>query len=192
MNVSLLLLLVMAAGSTVYAENVPVSLIFEIENIASGDTPPSMEYFMYEITSEESPLPEEAVYELAGTGSVTLEEIVFTAPGIYTYTISQLEGSTENYVYDTTIYDIEVYITSDDAGVLSLAYLGVWNRESGKKAESIYFENIYQAPDSSVSSGGGTPTTGDESELAEAMVVMGLSVFGIMAVLIRRKRAIEK
>lgn len=168
-------LMVLFTGTTVYAENTPTSLVIEIENTVTGDRPSEIETFNFQIKSDNSPLPTEIELEMQGTATESFEEIVYTAPGVYEYSICQLVGDDENYTYCDTVYDLTVYIVTDDNGVLGIAMVTAENHETCKKVSDILFENLYDDPSSE-----STPQTGDSNNNILWITLAFISLVGIV------------
>lgn len=130
-----------------YAENIPTTLTLEVEHTVVGDTPSTDEVFYFEIASTNGPLPEETVVEITGSGTVSFGEIIYDAPGVFYYTVSQIAGQDSDYTYSDVVYDITVYITSDDSGVLTLAMVVATDQDTELKVPELTFESVYDDPD---------------------------------------------
>lgn len=77
------------------------------------------------------------------TGTLTVDDSVFTAPGVYHYVVSQTAGTYEGITYDTTTYDVYLYV-KNNTGLTDLyvAYaVSVKNGEVDKT--DIEFVNHY-------------------------------------------------
>ena len=111
------------------------------------------------------------------TGSLTVDLTKFTDPGIYHYTVSETEGSYEGIVYDDTIYDVYVYIVTDDAGTLSVG--NVVSVKDGTKG-NLSFTNDYGAEKENDSTHDVTITkdvTGNQGD-RDALFAFNVSVNG--------------
>lgn len=89
-------------------------------------------------------------YTLADANKASLKTDVskFTEPGIYHYTVSEVDGGYEGITYDTTIYDVYVYVSAKldrDKNATSDMYVsGVVSAKSGEIAKSdLDFNNEY-------------------------------------------------
>lgn len=129
--------------SAVSAENISTSLSLEIESVVTNGTPTTDETFVYEITSNNSPLPTNTQTSISGTGTAYMSEIWFDTPGVYNYSLQQTQGQSSKYNYSTTQYNITVYVISDDSGVLDVAMVTASDDETGEKVPSLTFENEY-------------------------------------------------
>ena len=91
-------------------------------------------------------------YTLAGANKASLKTDAseFTEPGIYHYTVSEVDGGYEGITYDTTAYDVYVYVSAkldDNKNATSEMYVsGVVSTKSvdGEIAKSdLDFNNAY-------------------------------------------------
>ena len=160
--------------------------------------------FIYrlEATNINSPLPVgnvNNVYDFSMVGNINfdLEEIVFEDKGIYEYYLYQIQMvDEENYVYDTKIYTITVYVKGDGEGGLVAQIIG--SNGEGEKVEVFTFENIYTKSDeinggnegdsnetgnildnSTVS--GTKPNTGDTSNIT-SWLLLCLVISGVLTI----------
>ena len=69
-------------------------------------------------------------------GKVTFEAIKYEAAGVYTYTISEVQGNLVGVTYDKNAYSVSVEVTDDGKGKLTAVTTG---------AEDIVFKNTYEA-----------------------------------------------
>lgn len=86
----------------------------------------------------------------ANKASLKTDASVFTEPGIYHYTVSEINGGYEGITYDTTIYDVYVYVSAKldaDKNTTNDMYVsGVVSAKSvdGETAKSdLEFNNVY-------------------------------------------------
>ena len=144
---------------------------------------------------------ERFTFELEGGGSVyeqvqekTLElsdgeensfAVVYNYPGTYHYTVHQKAGTDEQTVYDDTVYQIDVYVTENDAGEKEV-YPVMYVKGEMEKREKLEFHNSREVPASpkepeqpdavtpvSVPEVQRTePRTGDNSSLTLCMLVL--------------------
>ena len=87
---------------------------------------------------------------VANKASLKTDASVFTEPGIYHYTVSEVNGGYEGITYDTTIYDVYVYVSAKldaDKNTTNDMYVsGVVSAKSvdGETAKSdLDFKNEY-------------------------------------------------
>lgn len=155
---TLSMLAVLCVGTiTVLAANTPVSISLTVVNQVTGDTPSSEKTFTYRLTPVDTsnPMPSAttvtengSVYaeiSISGSGSKSFGVMTYDAPGVYQYTVDEMDTSATNYTIDTTVYDVFVYITTDADGVLS-AMVNVYEQGSSYKSSAILFQNEYNDP----------------------------------------------
>ena len=116
----------------------------------------------------------EGEYEISGQGEI---EVTMDVPGTYRYELSQKKGTNPKTTYDSTVYEITVFV-EDAEGTLQAA---VSADEQGKteKPTELRFPNV--------------PSTGDKSTLWLWILILSVSGAAILAlilvpVLIRRKQ----
>lgn len=122
----------------------------------------------------------EGEYEISGQGEI---EVTMELPGTYHYELSQVKGTDPKTTYDSTVYEITVFV-EDAEGTLQAA---VSADEQGKteKPTELRFVNRNNDPN--------VPSTGDESTLWLWILILSVSAAAILAlilvpVLIRRKQ----
>ena len=106
-------------------------------------------------------------------GLFEFASIEFDKAGTYTFTVTELIGDEEGMSYDETLYTVTVVVEDDGAGQL-VATATV----SGDGA--IVFNNEYEV---------GTPELGDADNMYLWCAAMLVSVIGMAALLIRKRRA---
>lgn len=118
----------------------------------------------------------DSVYEQVDTGSLTLADgeegyfaVTYSYPGTYHYTAEQKPGSDDATVYDHTVYQIDVYVTENDAGEKEVHPV-MYVKGEMEKREKLEFHNSREVPASpeepeqpEVQRTG--PRTGDNSRL---------------------------
>ena len=67
-------------------------------------------------------------------------ETSYTYPGTYRYTVKQIIGSNDDMIYDETSYEVVVYVTSDEEGILYAQPI-IFKEGDNEKLESILFIN---------------------------------------------------
>jgi len=77
-------------------------------------------------------------------GSVSFSELKFTKIGVYTYTVSELEGTNPGVTYDESVFTLTIEI--EDNGKGGLQYTMTIDR-SGEKVKEIVFNNSYKTLD---------------------------------------------
>lgn len=122
----------------------------------------------------------EGEYAITGQGEI---EVTMELPGTYRYELSQVKGTDPKTTYDSTVYEITVFV-EDAEGTLQAA---VSADEQGKteKPTELRFVNRNNDPN--------VPSTGDKSTLWLWILILSVSGAAILAlilvpVLIRRKQ----
>ena len=113
----------------------------------------------------------EGEYEISGQGEI---EVTMDVPGTYRYELSQKKGTNPKTTYDSTVYEITVFV-EDAEGTLQAA---VSADEQGKteKPTELRFVNRNNDPD--------VPSTGDESTLWLWILILSVSGAAVAALLI--------
>lgn len=157
-----------------------VYITFTVECLVTGDTPTLSETFYYTLTAldEDNPMTSASDVNIIGSGETNFGTLVFKEVGVYSYTVTQKSGTSANYSYDETIYNIVVTIEKDENGDLSPS-ISVKKEGSDTKTSSILFKNVYTSPTVEI------PNTSDVTYIGYWSIVAVLAVIGM---LIFRKR----
>lgn len=130
--------------------------------------------------------------------------IAYDSPGTYYYTVSQKAGSDSRTTYDKTVYQVEVWVTVNDDGILSAAPVIYAEGSQDKKAELKFVNSKQPAggkdPDSEPGSGSepgpddeagtvktGAVKTGDTAQIGLWIAVM-LAAAGALSAAFWKKR----
>lgn len=111
--------------------------------------PSPAETYTIELKGEDgAPMPEGSadgvsVTTVTGAGTVTLPAISFERTGIYKYTISQAAGTNAKCAYDSTVYNLTVYITNKEDGTGIEATAVLYKNNEGDKLSAAVFTNVY-------------------------------------------------
>ena len=113
----------------------------------------------------------EGEYEISGQGEI---EVTMDVPGTYRYELSQKKGTNPKTTYDSTVYEITVFV-EDAEGTLQAA---VSADEQGKteKPTELRFVNRNNDPN--------VPSTGDETTLWLWILILSVSGAAVAALLI--------
>jgi len=143
------------AMSTVCATNaqadVPQYLELPVSQVFNTNSTSASGVFTYHLQGDgNEPMPAgsasgEYTFTIDGTSDITLPRIVFPTVGIYEYQLSGVASDATDYVYDTQVFDIEVYVTNDTATPTVLVYLSD-GTSAGDKAPVITFTETYRGP----------------------------------------------
>ena len=177
----------------VNAENAytPVDAVirFECESVKEAD----MEYRIRIRTENENiPLPDRDTIRInnEGQGSFHLQ---LTEPGTYDYLVYQEIGTDDSIRYDETKYDIHVFVTENEAGILDYS-VAVNLAGTDKKPEKVTFRNELKnatrptetTEEDTEETTEKPPTnvqTGDDTSLTLLITLCTVSASGILAIL---------
>ena len=146
----LLLAMVFLLSVPAFADEAAEALTAQVpvEIVLEGPLPDPAETFTVELTAvtADAPMPAGAsggVYTatVTGAGSLTLE-MAFDQPGVFSYTIKQLPGTSEYCTYDPTTYELTVFATVDEEWNLGITT--VLTDSSGEKVDKAIFTNVYK------------------------------------------------
>ena len=106
---------------------------------------------------------------ITGSGEVEIGTFSFASPGIYTYTVSELNTGAEGWTYDSTVYTLTFTVTLED-GALHASYTLT---KAGEAADKARFVNRYAPvePDTVEISGTKTWNHGDNPNPPESIIV---------------------
>ena len=140
----LTLVLTVVLVCPVQAEQIRAKVQIPVRCEAQTDS----ESFTYDLSVEGS------VHETVETGTLILkngEKGMFTVyyddPDIYHYTVSQRQGAENKTIYDSTVYQVDVYVTWDADGKLHADAAAYVKGSTEKKAE-LDFHNRQRSSDS--------------------------------------------
>ena len=88
---------------------------------------------------DDAPLPDETEIEVEDSADFVLK---YNTPGIYQYSISQKPGAREDVIYDETVYNVTVYVVSDDSGDLSTSIVAVKEGSETKMGELGFVNEV--------------------------------------------------
>ena len=110
----------------------------------SGVSLPPEAIFSYRLTakSASNPMPTGSgasgyLFDIAGTGEARIGPIRFAKAGLYTYEIHHVTDPRPGYVYDQTVYKLEILVESD------LTATVIASKEDGSKAADIQYQHSY-------------------------------------------------
>ena len=136
-----------------------------------------------ESLTEGNPMPANNVLTLqgGGTGSFAID---VNEPGTYIYKIYQRSGSNPDIVYDDTIYNVTLFVTTDDNGVLDCKVI-LSKGGLVKPTEVKFINSAARAPLASLSS---TVSTGEAVSILGICGLMAIGLGVILFVAVARKR----
>lgn len=112
----------------------------------------------YMETVNNSPEPVVNPVGFIGSGSDEFN-INIGEPGTYRYTVYQKSGTDSNVIYDDTVYSVIVYVTADTGDTLKYAVTATASN-TGKKPDSIDFQNVLKNSGGGSGGGGGAGGSG--------------------------------
>lgn len=166
-----ILMIFIFSSFTVYAGNVATTVNLEVNNVIIGDAPHEKETFIYLLKAKDSenPMPKTNEISIDGRGTASFDKIKFTSPGLYEYQVVQNKGTNKDYTYDETIYEVSIYIKSDDKAIFT-PIIKIYKNDSELKSEAISFENNYTDPNKNL------PQTGDNNNIGYLISLMFISL----------------
>ncbi len=84
----------------------------------------------------------EKTASVTGEGEAAFGKITFTHPGVYSYTVSEVNKKTLGYIYDRTVYEVKYTVTDVD-GVLEAERV---ISADGEVVDETVFRNLYIPP----------------------------------------------
>ena len=131
----------------------------------SGSKPTTDSSFRFLLKAENEglsqPMPggspeEEEIVELTGEGSTSFEAIRFTKPGIFRYTVTEINDGVAGYTYDPSVYTVSFTVTQSEDNIYDL----ISERKiykNGVEVSEILFDNQYSVKSHGGGGGGGNP-----------------------------------
>ncbi len=145
-----------------------------IEKLAEGKSAPETEFAFLLRGEKNAPMPEDSdgdtkTVTRTGSGEAELGTFSFAAPGVYTYTISELNTGADGWTYDNTVYTLTVTVTLEN-GTLHASYTLA---KDGEPADKALFTNHYtpQEPDIVKISGTKTWNHGDNPNRPDSVII---------------------
>lgn len=145
-----------------------------IEKVVEGENAPETEFAFLLRGENGAPMPEGSdgstkTLTITGSGEVEIGTFSFASPGIYTYTVSELNTGAEGWTYDSTVYTLTFTVTLED-GALHASYTLT---KAGEAADKARFVNRYAPvePDTVEISGTKTWNHGDNPNPPESIIV---------------------
>lgn len=106
--------------------------------------------FAFTLVSTVEGMPEVLTAANDANGHVVFPAVTFSRPGIYKYTLAEVDGDLGGVIYDGTVYDITATVSDNGDGTLSVAWSAA--TDGGVLGEtSIVFVNSYKPASTSLS-----------------------------------------
>ena len=145
-----------------------------IEKVVEGENVPETEFAFLLRGENGAPMPEGSdgstkTLTITGSGEVEIGTFSFAAPGVYTYTLSELNTGAEGWTYDSTVYTLTFTVTLEDGALRASHTL----TKAGEAADKALFVNHYapEEPDTVEISGTKTWNHGDNPTPPESIIV---------------------
>lgn len=118
-------------------------------------------------------------------------EVKFLCPDTYHYQVEQSKGSDSKTTYDSTTYNVDVYVTENEDGVMAAEPV-VFKSSDDLKCEDCKFENKKEIPKPNAGGlgggkGGSPVKTGDDTDLVGLITCM-LASLGVLIIGFNKKK----
>ncbi len=115
-----------------------------IRKVVSGEGAPTEEFSFVFKGTDGLPMPEGSdgnikKLKLTGAGELEIGKITFTRPGVYTYSVNELSGGAEGWIYDDSEYTISFNVTEQNGKLVTDRTI----RKNGEAADEIVFTNTF-------------------------------------------------
>jgi len=173
----------------------------EVQIPVSCEAETDSESFTYELSGD---LSEHAVVKadtlVLKNGEQGTFTITYDYPDTYHYTVSQRQGTEKRTIYDTTVYQVDVFVTEDADGVLHADPIAYVKGSTEKKAQ-LDFHNK-KTPSKKHSGKKDSDGTGEDTELrsdatgisnpktgdtAMPGIFMALAVLAVIGIVLNRR-----
>lgn len=165
---------------------VPVSA--DIPVSVSGGNPLESFTFVMEMKTKEMQTPDRLMLRLR-SGEEDAFTIRYVYPGTYHYRIRQEAGTDSKTTYDTTVYEVDIYVTEDGKGTLHAEPV-VYAENSSEKSTKIHFKNSAEGK-ASKNSRAASVQTGDSNRISPYLAsAAGAALLAVLlyASAMRKKR----
>lgn len=147
-----------------------------IEKMVEGENTPQTQFSFLLKGQAGAPMPEGSsgnnrILTRNGAGEVEIGSIAFAEPGVYTYTISELNHGEKGWSYDDTIYTLTITVTLKDGELRAEKAL----IKNGEAVQEVLFTNVFDEslvePETVEIAGTKTWEHGENPNPPEAIVV---------------------
>ena len=116
-----------------------------IEKVVEGEKAPETQFSFLLKGENGASMPEGSdgnmkIVTLTGSGKANLGTIVIAEPGVYTYTIAELDDGKEGWSYDASLYTLTITV-AEQGGKLEAVYA---LDQNGQAAETLKFVNRFK------------------------------------------------
>lgn len=122
-----------------------------VKKSIEGGVPASNATFRFLFKADEAsyPMPEgssngQKTVQVVGTGEVEIGQIEFAEPGVYGYTVAEIDDGAAGYTYDKSMYKVTFTVTETEGNGLDAARTITKNGEEVQGIEAFDFVNQYQ------------------------------------------------
>lgn len=171
--ISLWLLPVSAEAAVPTSVKIPVS--------CEGGNPLEEFTCVLEMESHDLQTPDHLMIRMK-SGEEGAFTIHYVYPGVYHYRIRQEEGADKKTSYDSTVYEVDVYVTEDEKGQLEAEPVVFTQGSNEKKAEVAFHNTGSSTPSRTVRSSGGNKSSGNVMTGDSAEPLFYISLFSASAV----------
>jgi pilin isopeptide linkage protein/uncharacterized repeat protein (TIGR01451 family)/LPXTG-motif cell wall-anchored protein len=113
----------------------PTSLVLDVEKVISGPVDPKQDAtFTFQLTGDA-----EMTTSVTGEGTASFDEIKYTEAGTYYYTVTEVPGDSDDYIYDGTVYTVTVEVVDEGGKLVATPTISA----DGADVDSIVFDNPY-------------------------------------------------
>lgn len=176
--------LILGCAGTVFAQESVLELPVELK--IQGGKPMKAQDFtiVLEPVTEDAPMPQgcedSCTLSFTGDGRKNFPAISYGGPGVYHYRLYQVSTDAKYYSYDSTVYELGVYVCALPGGGLdSSVVLNVEGRE--EKMPDALFINTYHPPERG-------PHTGDPENPARYFCLASASALCLLMLLMPRRK----
>ncbi|MCQ2509145.1 MAG: hypothetical protein MJ116_01590 [Lachnospiraceae bacterium] len=113
-----------------------------------------------EMESHELQTPDNLIIRMK-SGEEGAFTIHYVYPGVYHYRIRQEEGANKKTSYDSTVYEVDVYVTEDEKGQLEAEPVVFTQGSSEKKAMVAFHNTGSGTPSRTIRTSGGYKSSGN-------------------------------
>ena len=145
-----------------------------IEKVAEGENAPETEFAFLLKGENNAPMPEGSngntkTVARIGSGEIEGGAFSFASPGVYTYTISELNTGADGWTYDNTVYTLTFTVTLEDGALHASCTL----TKDGEAADKALFVNHYtpEEPDAVEIAGTKTWNHGNNPNPPDSIIV---------------------
>ena len=120
----------------------------EVEKAITGVPPQAAEFKFILTAVNGAPVPVSNEVSITGAGKASFGKITYTAPGVFTYTITEIDGKLAGWSYDASVYTLTVTVTENADGQLTVSKALT---KAGQPAEKALFTNRYDESGETIS-----------------------------------------